>query len=490
MDFLDPRRRKAHRRRLMIGYALMSIVIAIGTMIVLYLAQGWDIDRKTGEIIQNGIVFMDSKPGGATLFVNDVQQGSRTNTRMVLPAGDYTVRLELEGYRTWERTFSLQGGQIQRLVYPFLIPNTFTTSDVGRYDVLPQLATQSPDRRWVLVQKPNLTYQFDVYDIDNVSAASSTLTIPLSIITSPGTDATLKAIEWSNDNRHVLMSRVYQDKTEFLIVDRDNPSQSININKLLGINPVVVSLKNKRPDQIYYMESKPGILRSGDTRGRTLSAPLAQGVIDYKSYDDNLILYATQENVAEGKTDFRVLEGERTLVLKTVKQSDNYVLDVSRYDGDWYYVVGSSAENMAFVYENPLPTLKQETRTPLIVTAILRLDNPRFVSFSANTQFIGLQSGNQILSLDLEDRRQYRVTLEHPIPVDKKLKWMDGHRFLYVVSGQSYFIEFDGSNEETLVTQLGNMEPFFDGDYDNILTFEDSKSDQTKKALTLTVLEP
>lgn len=153
MDFLDPRRRRAHRRRLMIGYALMAVLVAIGTMVVLYQAYGFDIDRKTGTLIQNGIVYVDSKPKGARIFLNEVEQRNSTDTRMVLPAGTYNVRVELENYRHWERTFNLEGGEIERLVYPLLIPNQFVTTDVNQYNLFPGISTQSPDRRWLFCSK-------------------------------------------------------------------------------------------------------------------------------------------------------------------------------------------------------------------------------------------------------------------------------------------------------------------------------------------------
>jgi hypothetical protein len=489
MDFLDPRRRKAHRRRLFIGYVLMSIVVAIGTMIILYLAYGYDIDRKTGDLIQNGIVFVDSKPGGASIFVNDVRQGSLTDTRMVLPAGVYTVRLEAEGYRHWERTFNLEGGQIQRLVYPYLIPNTFNTADIFQYDSVPQLATQSPDRRWVLIQKPGQVYQLDLFDLNNAAQAPKTVTIPSSILTSPNVPANLTAIEWSTDNRHVMFSRDFGGTIEYLMIDHESPNESININKVLGIAPALITLRDKKFDQFYYLDSAPGTLRSANTSNRTLSAPLANAVINFKSYSDDIILYTTQENVDAGKTDFRVIERDKTYALKTVTQSEAYVMDVARYDDEWYYVVGGSADNMAFVYKNPLPALKQETRAPLIVTAILRLENPRFVSFSANTQFIALQSGNQLITLDLEDEHQYRIKLEYDIALAGKLKWMDGHRLTFTINSQSYIVDFDGSNVETLVSMNMPIEPLFDRNFDNVFTVEGSKQVSGKQALTRTVLE-
>ncbi|MBA2279598.1 PEGA domain-containing protein [Candidatus Saccharibacteria bacterium] len=489
MDFLDPRHRKAHRRRLFIGYVLMSIVVGIGTLIVLYQAYGYDIDRKGGGLIQNGIVFVDSNPAGASIYVNDVRQGRRTDTRMVLPAGVYTLRLEADGYRTWERTFSLEGGQIQRIVYPYLIPNELIISDVIRYEALPSLATQSPDRRWVMIQKPGQLYQFDLFDLADPAKPPAVITLPVSIITSPSAQATLKFVEWSGDNRHVLIERQYEGKTEFIMFDHENTSESLNINTTLGIAPISLSLRNKQWEQIYFLDAIPGTLRSGDLRARTISAPLVLGVITYRTSGNDIILYATQTDVEAGQTEFRIMEAGVIYKLKVVNQSDAYVLDVSRYEKRWYYVVGSASDNMAFVYENPLPALKPGAKTPLIISGILRIDNPRFASFSDNTQYFAVQSGSEIVTINLEDDRQYRLKLKHDIPVNQKIDWMDGHRFLYVVDGQSFIVDFDGSNEETLVTMLASVEPFFDRDFNNVYTLEPSKLDASKSALTVTKID-
>jgi hypothetical protein len=489
MDFLDPRRRRSHRRRLFIGYALMSIMIAIGTMIILYLAYGYDIDRKTGGLIQNGIVFVDSKPSGATIYLNDVRQGSRTDTRMVLPAGTYTVRLEADGYRNWERTINLEGGQIQQLVYPFFLPTILKTTDVSVYDTLPSLATQSPDRRWVLVQKPGQTYQFDVFDLNDPNKAPLVMTIPPAVLSVPGAASSLEIVEWSTDNRHVLIKRTYDQDTEYIMLDREDTAETININKVLGITPVFITLRDKKADQFYYLDAVPGVLRSANTANKTLSAPLASDVLAYKAYADDVIVYATQAGAEAGKTDFKIIERDKVYALKSVNQSDSYFMDVARYDSEWYYVVGGSKDNMVFVYENPVPSLKQGSKTPLIIAAILRFEDPRFVSFSANAQYISLQNGTKFLTVDLEDRRQYRFTLEHAIDSATKVAWMDGHRFVFTVNNQSHIIEFDGSNEETLVTSELTPGPFFDRNYDNVFTFEPSKQVSTKKAFTFTQID-
>lgn len=490
MDFLDPSKKRAHNIRLHIGYFLMSIVVVLGTLLFFSIANGFNIDRQTGTLYQNGTIYVDSKPKGGRVFVNNIEQSNRTDTRLDLPAGSYTIRIQADGFRYWERTIDLSGGEIERLVYPYLIPNQFVTTDVATFSSLPSLETQSPDRRWLLLMKPDSVGSFDLYDLADEKKPAVNISIPEEILTASESGSTIKFIEWSTDNRHILFERVYDGETEFIMFDRENPSASININTTLGIKPVVISLKNKRPDQFYYLDSLPGILRVADTKSKTISAPMLDGVIDYKSYGDDIVLYATQKDVStEGRTDFRILEGNTSYTLKNVAQSDRYVMDVSKYENQWYYAVGSSSENMTFVYEDPISSLKKKEQTPLNVVAIMRLENPRFVSFSAGTQFIGVQSGSKLLTLDLDKSHLYRLNLGVDVPIDTQVKWMDGHRYMFSSNGQSYIVDFDGSNEQTLVTSLSSTGPFFDRDYDNVFTIEDSKSTVGKKALTRTVVD-
>jgi hypothetical protein len=122
MDFLDPKKRRAYHIRLIVGYVLVAIVIGLATVILVYGANGYGINTKTGQIVQNGLLFADSKPGGARIYLNDVDQNAATAARLVLPAGNYKLTLKKSGYRDWSRHFTLSEQSVARYVYPFLFP--------------------------------------------------------------------------------------------------------------------------------------------------------------------------------------------------------------------------------------------------------------------------------------------------------------------------------------------------------------------------------
>jgi len=489
MDFLDPKRKKAHRRRLLIGYILIAVAVAMGTLILLFSAYGYDIDRKTGEVIQNGIVFVDSKPGGATVYINGQQNGS-TATRLVLPSGTYTVRLDEDGYRTWTRTLQLAGGSIERLVYPLLVPTVLKPVDVQLYATAPGMATTSPDRHWLLAQQPGQTTVFDSYDLTKPTTPPVPLQIPDTIMTEPDKTVALTMVDWSNDNKHVLFDRTYADnKHEFIMFNRDEPSTSLNLNAVFGVPITSLQLRNKKPDQFYLYSADGGVLRSADSKARTVSGPLASGVLSFKSYNDNMLFYVTTTGAPSGKVRAQIMENDKVYSLRDLPTGGSYLLDFAEYTGHWYYAIGATNEDNVFVYRDPLDALKNPSKPVPSIAAILRLAAPKSVAFSANTRFIGVQSGNKFVTYDAESDGQYKFTVAQPVEGANIAKWMDGYRYSYVHGGEAYIVDFDGSNPQDMGKVSGPLDgPFFDRDYTNMFTVSPSVTVPSRAALVETSL--
>jgi hypothetical protein len=488
MDFLDPKRKRSHRKRLLLGYLLMAVALSLAAWLVLISAQGFSYDRKTGDIIQNGTVFVNSQPVSANVYLDGILQGNKTSTRLVLPGSkQYGVKLTADGYRDWTRTFTLTGGSIERLVYPLLIPKTLTTTENQLYASTPGLITQSLDKRWLLIQQPGQTYVFDVYDLNNLAAAPAILTIPSSILTDPTKPATLTALQWAGDNKHLLFERTYDSGTEFLMIDINNIDSSLNINSTLTVAPTSVTLRDKKSDLLYIYDATGGVVRLGDLKNRTVSGAIVSNVIAYKSYGTDVILYATKTGAETGKVDVRIRENDKaSYLLRSVPEATAYLLDVDQFDGTPYYVVGTNLDDAVFVYIDPLPTLKGQRNKALLIPSVLRLTSPQFVSFSPDSHLIAAQSGDNFVVYDIEGDRQFKVTV-HAADPTKKVAWMDGFRFKATDKNQSYIVDFDGSNEQVLVPSLANG-AFFSPDTKSVLTLAPSKTVTGRFSLTQTSL--
>ena len=487
MDFLDPDKKKKHVRRLYFGYFLVAVAIILASVVLLFQALGYDLDRKTGQVIQNGLIFFDSQPESATIYLNGEDKG-QTASRLTVPAGQYTAELRRSGYKTWKRSFNLEGSSIERLVYPVLFPEKLNTQELRAYGGVTGFATQSPDRQWILTQKPGSLTLFEQIDANKPKDPVREVAVPVGVLTaSPGEHA-LKAVEWSTDNRHVLLQHIYKDGTEFVMIDRETPASSFNVNKLFAQNPSKVSLRDKKYDQLYLYDSTARTLQRADAKTKQV-APLLSGVLAYKSYGADTLLYAATDSTKPDATVVRIRDGDKTYPLRSYINAGEFHLDITRFDEQWYAVVGATNEGRVSIYKNPMTRSKNSANGLPQAHTVLIMKDPRQVLFSANARFILTQNGNQFAIYDAETNRRHYYAVDLPISAELKATWMDGHRLLVNTQSNVHVFDFDGINQRQLVRISPDTVPFFDRDYNRLYTLAPSSSSADKTTLTYTPLK-
>jgi len=485
MDFLDPQKKRQRTIRLMVGYVLVGIAIALASLVLLLQAYGYDLNRQTGQVIQNGLVFVASHPVSANLYLNGVAKGT-TSTKLTIQAGQYSVALKQKDYRTWQRTITLQGGTVERLVYPVLFPAKLVTTDTQLYSSVPSFATESPDRQWLLVQQTGSFTTFDNFDLNNPTTAPTTVSLPADLLTQSTGPESLAMVEWSTDNRHVLIKHTYSGGDEFIMVDRQDPGSSYNVNKQFNVTPSSVALHNKRFDQLYIYDAAAKTVQEADTKTSQLT-PLLANVINFKPYGADTILYATDDSQTPGKNAIKIWDGKQSYLIHYYPSAASYGLDMASYSGHNYVVVAPTGGGAAYIYKDALDQAKKTNKAAAAFTD-LRLDQPAFVSFSANAQFILAQSGPNFAVYDIDSGQRYFYELKDEVPITQKAIWMDGDRILLVLGGKTVVFDYDGINRQDLSASAAGMLPFFDRDYTNLYTIAPSVKVPDRAALTRTLM--
>lgn len=468
MDFLDPRKKRSRHIRLTIGYILISIAIGLGTIILVYGAYGYGINTKTGDIIENGLLFVDSKPGGAQIYLNGKNQKIATGARLVLPAGDYKLSLFRTGYRPWEREFSLQEHAIARYVYPFLFPEELQISSMKQYSSPPQVFTQSPDRRWLLVQTSAVDGSaavFDEYDTGDLAKKPVQKTIPGGLLS--GASPQLSVVEWSSDNNNVLLRNTFDNQAEYIIFNRSKPQESVNINKLFNTSPDRVVLRDRKADQLYFYSASERTLRLADVDKATVGGPVLKQVLAFTPYGNELITYVTDKDVPSGRAEARIWDNGRTYPLYQFSASDNYVVDAARFQGHWYYVAGGDKEERINIYKDPLDSLKDSSAGKANPMLALHQLGVKKLEFSNNARFIAAQDGQNFAVFDLETKENYKYTLKAPLAA--AMDWMDGHRFIGQSQGGIFVMDYDSQNQQSLATTSRPDGGLFSRDFNHLL---------------------
>lgn len=467
MDFIDPRIQRIRKIQLLVGYGLVTIALVLTTIILLFLAYGYAFGEN-GQIIQNGLIFVSSTPNPAQIYLNGQLNSSSTNSRLQLPAGQYKMELKLTGYRTWVRAVGVEGGSVERFDYPFLFPTKLVTTDVEQYATQPQLILQSLDRKWLLIQQISDSTSYNEYDLSNqpqLASSLTTVTIPADILTTPAGAQSWKQVEWSNDSRHVLLQHTYQGGSEYILLDRQTPADSVNLTRTLNLSATAqLTLLNGKYDQYYIFDPSSNILSTA-----TISAPqlvtVVNDVLSYKSYGSNTIIYATSNKAPSGKVNIDVLQGGTTYTIRQEAVSTNYLLDVAQYNGNWYVVADGSSGGDVYVYENPMGDLSSSPTKVLVPIYILKVDQPTYESFSANFQFIMAENDTSFAVYDAQNQKAYSYQLKIPIDNNQHATWMDGDRLMVTSGGKLVIFDYDDANQQTLQAIQPSTVPYFDPAY-------------------------
>lgn len=474
---------------ILVGYVFMATAIAIVTMLLLLVASGFWFNKK-GEVIQNGLIFVSSNPNPANIFFDNVRNKSQTNSRIVLQEGSYDMRLERSGYRNWDRRVDVRGNSVVHFDYPFLVPNQLDTSAVKTLDAVPAFASQSPDRRWLIVPRAGDIHQFEVFDLkDPKKVVSTVIAIPEGILTAVGEPQSWQPLEWSNDNRHLLLKHTYGGTSEYIMLDRTDVTQTVNLTKALGSNPTDLQLIDKRYDRYYLYDAATQTL-SRATLSDPTAVPVLERVLTYKSYGTDRVLYAAAASPeSDNNVTIKMLQGSQTYSIRQFPAGTNYLVNLAEYDGDMYVVMAASNGDRAYLYRNPVKQITDRNLGAASPVRVLKVNAPTYLSFSASTRFIMAENGTAFAVYDAEDDKSfaYKVTDALDAPQPHAL-WMDGERLVYTSNSKVIMRDYDDRNRQELVPALPTYQPMFDTSYLTLYTFVPAKDASGKVTLTQTWL--
>lgn len=464
MDYLDKSKQIRENILLWLGYLFIAIAIVIATLVLVYQAYGFNVG-KNGNVVQSGLVFFSSHPSPADIYLNNTQRPEKTNSQLIIPSGVYKVRISRSGYNDWTRNIVVNGGTVEHFDYPFLFPKVLTTKKVVDLSSAPNLAAQSPDRRWILSEAISTAGTFTLYDLkDPAKIVSTTLTLPSNVVTPASSGDSWQYVAWADDNVHVLLNHLFNGKNEYILVDRSDITQSVNLSSNLNLPSGTLVLNNKKYNTYELLDTE------GNLKLYSLNNPtyqlIDQHVTDYKSYGKNTFLIINNAPTNASKVPLKLIDGGTSYVISHLQSSTKYLLDLTAYSGNLYVAAGSSAENKVYVYADPVGQLTANTKVSPVPTWILHVKNPNYLSFSKNAQFILAENAQSFAVYDIENDLGYVYSATNPIdPPQSSVSWMDGNRISYVSNGKLLIEDYDNRNISILSNASANYLPFFAPNY-------------------------
>lgn len=505
MEYLDPEKKRKHRQRIALGYVLIGMIISMVTLIVLLAGYGYGFDRKTGEIVQNGIMFVDTKHRQASVSINGEETG-QTDLRLVLREGDYTLEASRAGYRTWQRDLTIKGGQLRKLTYGLLIPETLVPEQKLTFNDRPIRSLQSIDKDRILAWDPAQNNSLIQYDISTDAPLRSLVSLDslIKTVVESEDESTVKIdditfIDFDSNDTKVLVEVQIEKKKYTWLVDTVDSEQSINITSRLPqafqADELAISMIDRNANKFYVHDVSAGEVYETELTNGALSLSSltvsTQKVLDFTGYGNDWLLYVAESDGDTGLVDVFLKEGDTTALLKQMKTSDRYYLSLAKKGNSPFVAIGATEETAVFVYTDPLDYL-DKNQNSLIPSpaAILPMKDVIDISVSNDASVVLAHNKTTLATFDFDSKENFYKELDHTLSKDDEVAWIDGQHYSYVADGIAWVVDFDGSNQQQL-TAASAIGIFYRDDSEGYFSFVPNDSqdkDAPKESLVFTSL--
>jgi hypothetical protein len=498
-------------------YSLMMSAIAAGVTLSLAWAMGYRFDFRSREVSQVALLQTSSFPAGASVTVNGTALPRQTPTRANIAAGDITVTMSQNGYRSWSKKTTIAQGAVLWLDYARLVPTSIKTSPMrdfpGFVDNLP-----SPNRKWmVLQQSKDLAFTgetntavtsdrtLDLVDLsDPNTVAFDKLTLDVTQLTAPSSGQTesFSLLEWDPGSRYLLVRHDVDDRSEVIELDRQNLTMTRNLTTTFTTTINNPHFADNSGQKVYGITTDNGVknLRLFNLENDSVSAPLVGNVQEYRMTKDNDVVFTSiftvsQEDKKVERQAVGLYDGSVRYFAVLADGNESVLADFGRYNGDDFLAIGREKtvtlvanpsvisdvsavdmtnEDVVFGGANAQYTQLDNSHVmPTDEFATVSGDKPAaravltdgrplviplggnatWLTFNPNERIVLAGDGTNIVSYDTETAWLYRFGL---FDVANEPRFLDEYHLLSQdLSGYVMMTDFDGTNSQQLVAGQG-----------------------------------
>lgn len=422
-------------------YGVMTVSTVILTILAIYYAMGYRLNQSGLVIEQGGIIEFRSEPSGADVAVDGKPTGRQTPGRAYVGPGEHTARMQLNGYRTWEKTVSLLPGQLLWLDYTRFIPQTITTTPVKEFAAL-AATLPSPDNRRILVQEQANIPGFTLADISNEKEPTFTpVVIPDATLTRVDAKiGTFSLVEWSHDSRYVLVRHTNGAVNEVLRLDVINAEATVNVTRQFGLGLSEVHFAGNNSGIVYALVVDQ--LRRLDVPANTVAEGSVLGVTQFSVYDDRVAFVANRAELGQAIGVYQ--DGKETIVASAPVGASVRVALTEYFR---HQHLAYSLENKGFIVTDPAsPTPAPSTE--------FNLDQPAtWLQFSPKGRFVIAGNGQVFNGYDLEVGHAYGGVLA----ASRAPQWLDPFHIWTDQDNILRLREFDGQNVNDITGVIGGF---------------------------------
>ena len=444
------KRSRSKRQELLIRilvYAGMTLtVIVTVASIVFFVLMGYRLDQQDWSISRSALVQLGSTPNGATVTIDGRSIGSRTPTKQSLIAGVHDFRVTRDGYRDWTKSLALQAGTLTWLNNIRLIPSNLDSTAVRSLGPVGNVIAAT-DNRVILVQENKSKPEFRLIDINAIDDTPKSVELP-SALYSSGSSHVFVPTSFDDSGRYVLIKHQYDtNKLEWLILDTQRASESINLSRLLQVSFSDIKFSGRGIASLYGISN--GTLRNISATNETLSRVIVSGVESFSIFDHSFITYVGVDPQDAGKKVagvYRSGDDSSTILREAVDKDASLSITTARYFNDVYIAIAEDKSVTVLKGDFPNPEAVNKDDSLEIVNQFELSFSVKELSFSGKGSYLVMRGHQAYARYEVEFRR----LVETSVVLDK-IRWFDDVNLWTIQNGIATIQEFDGANRQELV---------------------------------------
>lgn len=478
MHRVDTKKRRTMALRIT-AYVVTITLSLLTTVLLLYVSLGYRFDRLSGHVIRSGLLLVDNTPEAGQIYIDNQLKDNAAPGRFVLRAGEYDLKLARSGYRDWSKKVSVSASGVRDVSYPLLIPSKLSAKNIKEVTA-PYLLSQSTDKKLLLTHVSGKS-TFSLFSLKPESAEETELEIPSSIKKENGNPGVFKVIEWSLNNKHVLLQQTLPSGlSELISYDVTKPAEAVNISSLYASeSPTDVHYVGSDTEKIYGTFNgtlKRYSLKTNESEG------LLQNVRAYQVYGNDTVLFdRTTEN---NGSEVGILKDTTTTVVHVNPlNAPVSLLKLADFDEHQYFAVAPLGGSTVTLYRDPL---KKPVLTKQLPFTTIAFNGTTAVSFSDSAQFLIAQNGTSFVTYDIDDLKLYRVETTFKLESGTSFSWIDSHHLQAKRDdGIVVLMDYDGTNQQALVSAESAPQLYFASNYETAYKITSKDNSASIQAISL-----
>lgn len=428
--------------KVIVSEVIMVIAVAVMVVLLAFLVSGYWINSDF-EVDRQGLLQLSSLPSGADVTIDGVTGAwyERTNMSKNLVRGEHTIVLSREGYDTWTKTINVSEGLLYRLHYPRLFLQERESESLLE---MPENArvTISPDHNSLLIMTP--TEEWQVVELNNETVKPVALPIEQLFATVPF-EGEVENARWDQDGSHVLIKVKLGETHEWVLVNVENPANSINITKEFGADFSEIEILDNASNNLLVVQN--GGLHRIDLGSKSISNVLVPGVMALDHFNENEVVFVAARPAMAGETIEVSADAMTPYYVGTFRIGDSKITELRSLDSAARVTLSKFYEDKYFtiLVGDTLTVYKKDGFEQIAEFRISFV--PETLKVGHNGEFIMMTAGNQIATLDMEPMQVREWTIETNF-----YDWIDNDMLYTIKDGELIVYDFDGLNRRVLAS--------------------------------------